>query len=94
MMKSVLYWLLGDCLTDDCLRCRSAAAGQNPSGIGFLDLSTAAGIEVLLHAFRQELLKLGWIEGKNVTIEYRFADQKTERLPDLAAELVPTQAGS
>ena len=32
--------------------------------------------------------KLGWIEGKNITIEYRFAEQKTERLPELAAELV------
>jgi putative ABC transport system substrate-binding protein len=39
-------------------------------------------------AFRQELSKLGWIEGKNISIEYRFADQKTERLPELAAEMV------
>ena len=31
---------------------------------------------VLLEAFRQELSKLGWIEGKNITIEYRFAEQK------------------
>ena len=38
--------------------------------------------------FRQELSKLGWIEGKNITIEYRFAEQKLERLPELAAELV------
>jgi ABC-type uncharacterized transport system substrate-binding protein len=41
-----------------------------------------------LHAFRQELRKLGWIEGKNITIEYRFAEQKLERLPELAADLV------
>jgi putative tryptophan/tyrosine transport system substrate-binding protein len=34
------------------------------------------------------LSKLGWIEGKNITIEYRFAEQKNERLPELAAELV------
>jgi putative tryptophan/tyrosine transport system substrate-binding protein len=32
--------------------------------------------------------KLGWIEGKNITIEYRFAEQKPERLPELAADLV------
>jgi putative tryptophan/tyrosine transport system substrate-binding protein len=38
--------------------------------------------------FRQELSTLGWIEGKNITIEYRFAEQKSERLPELAAELV------
>ena len=42
----------------------------------------------LVEAFRQELSKLGWIEGKNITIEYRFAEQKQERLPELAAELV------
>ena len=56
--------------------------------IGFLDPSTASGIAVLVEAFRQELSKLGWIEGKNITIEYRFAEQKTERLPELAADLV------
>jgi putative ABC transport system substrate-binding protein len=56
--------------------------------IGFLDNSTASGIAVLVDAFRQELSKLGWIEGKNITIEYRFAEQKPERVPELAAELV------
>ena len=56
--------------------------------IGFLDNSTASGSAVLLEAFRQELSKLGWIEGKNITIEYRFAEQKNERLPELAADLV------
>ncbi len=56
--------------------------------IGFLDGSTAAGSAVLVKAFLQELSKLGWIEGKNITIEYRFAEEKTERLPELAAELV------
>src|SRR4030095_2739257 len=54
----------------------------------FLDGSTASGMAVLVDAFRQELGKLGWIEGKNITIEYRFAEQKNERLPELAAELV------
>jgi putative tryptophan/tyrosine transport system substrate-binding protein len=39
-------------------------------------------------AFQQELSKLGWIEGKNITLEYRFAEQKSERLPELAADLV------
>ena len=58
------------------------------SRIGFLDNSTASGSAVLVDAFRQELSKLGWIEGKNITIEYRFTEQKNERLPELAAELV------
>jgi putative ABC transport system substrate-binding protein len=56
--------------------------------IGFLDSSTASAMAVLVEAFRQELSKLGWIEGKNITIEYRFAEQKNERLPELAAELI------
>jgi putative ABC transport system substrate-binding protein len=56
--------------------------------IGYLDPSTAVGNAVRLEAFRQELNKLGWIEGKNLTIEYRFAEQKNDRLPELAAELV------
>ena len=56
--------------------------------IGFLDNNTAAGSAVLWEAFRQELTKLGWIEGKNIVFEYRFAEQKRERLPELAADLV------
>jgi putative ABC transport system substrate-binding protein len=67
------------------------AAAQQPgtvARIGFLDNSTASGMAVLLDAFRQELSKLGWIEGKNIAIEYRFAEQKNERLPELVADLV------
>jgi len=70
--------------------CGSAEAQQvgKVARIGFLDQSTASGMAGLLEAFRQELSKLGWIEGKNITLEYRFAEQKPERLTDLAAELV------
>ena len=70
--------------------CSSADAQQTGKvlRIGFLDASTASGSAVLVEAFRQELSKLGWIEGKNITIEYRFAEQKNERLPELAADLV------
>jgi putative tryptophan/tyrosine transport system substrate-binding protein len=60
--------------------------------IGFLDNSTASGIAVLLEAFQEELRKLGWIEGKNITIEYRFAEQKSDRLRELAADLVRLKA--
>ena len=59
--------------------------------IGFLDASTASGSAVQLEAFRQALSKLGWIEGKNITIEYRFAEQKEERLPELASDLIRLQ---
>src|SRR5206468_4058777 len=56
--------------------------------IGFLDSSTASGMAGLLDAFRQELSKLGWVEGKNIAIEYRFAEGQPKRQPELAAELV------
>jgi putative tryptophan/tyrosine transport system substrate-binding protein len=58
--------------------CASAQAQQPIKifRIGFLDASTASGSAVLTDAFRQELRKLGWIEGKNFTIEYRFAESK------------------
>ena len=70
--------------------CGVVADAQQPGKvrIGFLDGGTASGNAVLVDAFRQELSKLGWIEGKNITIEYRFAEQKPERLHELAADLV------
>jgi ABC-type uncharacterized transport system substrate-binding protein len=70
--------------------CSSADAQQTGKipRIGFLDNSTASGMAGLLETFRQEMSKLGWVEGKNITIEYRFAEQKNARLPELAADLV------
>jgi putative ABC transport system substrate-binding protein len=71
--------------------CGAAADAQQAGKIlriGFLDPSTASSMAGLLEVFRQELRKLGWIEGKNITIEYRFAEQEFERLPELAADLV------
>jgi putative ABC transport system substrate-binding protein len=68
-----------------------AAEAQQPgktAHIGFLDNSTASGMAVLLSAFRSELSKLGWIEGKNIAFDYRFTEQRSERLPELAADLV------
>jgi putative ABC transport system substrate-binding protein len=57
--------------------------------IGFLDPSMASGMAVMVDAFRQELGKLGWIEGKNIIIEYRFAEIKGDkRIKELAADLV------
>ena len=70
-----------------CSAADAQQTGKVPR-IGFLDSSTASGSAVLVEAFRQELSKLGWIEEKNIGIEYRFAEQKNERLPELAAELV------
>ena len=56
--------------------------------IGFLGVSTPAAWAPRVDAFRAGLRDLGYVEGKNVVIEFRFAEGKYERLPELAAELV------
>src|SRR6266481_8419552 len=87
MKSKFLFWLLATAILI------SATADAQQTGkvprIGYLDSSTASGSAVLVEAFRQELSKLGWIEGKNITFEYRFAENKgAERLKELAADLV------
>ena len=56
--------------------------------IAYLSANSVAGQASNLKAFRQGLGELGYMEGKNIFIEYRFADAKLDRLPALAAELV------
>jgi ABC-type uncharacterized transport system substrate-binding protein len=74
-----------------CALCGAVATAQQPTKvarIGFLDPSTASSMAGLLEVLRRELTKLGWSEGKNITIEYRFAEGKPDRMPELAADLV------
>ena len=87
MKKKVIGVALGALLFAPSVSAHAQQMGK-VFRIGFLDNSTASGMAVLVGAFRQELSKLGWIEGKNITIEYRFAEQQNKRLPGLAAELV------
>ena len=87
MKKRITLWLLATLFLANVSLADAQQTGKI-FRIGFLDTSTASGSAVLVEAFRQELSKLGWIEGKNITIEYRFAEQKHERLPELAADLV------
>jgi putative ABC transport system substrate-binding protein len=87
MSKKVFALALGALFFAFCGSVDAQQTGK-VARIGFLDTSNASGMAVLVDAFRQELSKLGWIEGKNITIEYRFAEQKNERLPELAADLV------
>ena len=86
-MKKIITLALGAMLLALCSSVEAQQTGK-VARIGFLDDSTASNIAVRLDMFRQELSKLGWIEGKNVAIEYRFAEGKLERLPELAVELV------
>src|SRR5580765_2173967 len=56
--------------------------------IGYLSAPTRASVEQGVLTFLRALRELGWIEGQNLIIEYRWADGNIERLPALAAELV------
>ena len=87
MTRFIFFWLLITVLLITAPPLHAQQSGKI-FRIGFLDASTASGSAVLIDAFRKELRKLGWIEGKNIAIEYRFADGKSERLPELATDLV------
>ncbi len=70
--------------------CFSAAA-QQPAKIpriGFLGATTASVESTRIEAFRQGMRELGYVEGKSIVIEWRWAEGKFDRLPELAAELV------
>ena len=71
--------------------CGAVAQAQQPARIpriGILIAPSASFFSARVEAFRQRLRELGYVEGKNIVIEYRYAEGKLERLPDLAAELV------
>jgi hypothetical protein len=65
-----------------------ARAQQPLPVIGWLSSRSAATDALLLPAFRQALNAQGFVEGRNITIEYRFADGQSDRLVALAADLV------
>ena len=56
--------------------------------IGFLGSGAPGAFAPAVAAFRQGLSETGWVEGQNVTIEYRWAEGRYDRLPSLAADLV------
>jgi putative ABC transport system substrate-binding protein len=71
--------------------CGVAVEAQQPARIpriGFLIPASASFFSSRVEAFRQRLRELGYVEGKNISIESRYAEGKLERLPDLAAELI------
>jgi len=66
------------------------ARAQQPAMpvVGFLRSTSPAGAEHLVAAFREGLKETGYVEGQNVAIDYRWAEDDVGRLPGLAAELV------
>jgi putative ABC transport system substrate-binding protein len=72
-----------------------AVRAQQPVGkvprIGFLGAATAAGSAMAIDSLRAGLREFGYLEGRNITIEFRWADEKYDRLPQLVRELISTQ---
>ena len=83
--EKVFCLVVGALLYVLCLSADAQQPAKIPK-IGWLSPGSAASANIEL--FLREFRKLGYVEGKNITIEYRFAEGKLERLPDLAAELV------
>jgi putative ABC transport system substrate-binding protein len=84
--KTMVVWLVALALASFQI-----AEAQQPARIpriGFLGSASASFYAARTNAFRQGLNELGYTEGKNIDIEYRYAEGKFDRLPDLAAELV------
>jgi putative tryptophan/tyrosine transport system substrate-binding protein len=87
MKKRLALWLLATLFLANVSLADAQQTGKVPR-IGFLSTTSASNIANNLEAFRQGLRESGYIEGKNIIIEYRWAEGKLDRLPELAAELV------
>jgi len=74
--------VLGLCFPTD------AQPSEKLARIGLLSATSASNLKVRLQAFREGLRELGYVEGKNIVIEYRYANRRFDRLPGQAAELV------
>jgi putative ABC transport system substrate-binding protein len=72
-------------------RSQQAAKETAMPVVGFLNSASANAFEPLVQAFRDGLRQAGYVDGRNVTIEYRWAEGQIDRLPELAADLVRRQ---
>src|SRR5262245_51422307 len=87
MKRRAFILLLGGAAAAWPLAARAQQVGKLPT-IGFLGATTPAGGGQLLAAFVQRLRELGWVDGRNVAIEYRWAEGRVERYDEIAAEFV------
>jgi putative ABC transport system substrate-binding protein len=87
MHRRELLALLGGAAVTRPFTAHAQQSGKMPT-VGFLGSGTAAAGAGWAAAFAQGLRELGWIEGRTVSIEYRWAEGRNERVSELAAELV------
>src|SRR5437870_5294402 len=85
--KGIVIWLLAIIFLST-VNLAEAQQAKKIFSIGFLVPGTHSSYSARIEAFRQGLRELGYAEGQNISIEYRYADGKFDRLPDLASELV------
>lgn len=86
MSRKISVWLLATVLLTTV-----PAEAQQPvkvPKIGLLVIPSRSFFADRMESFRQGLHSLGYVEGKNILIEYRYAEGKLDRLPNLAAELI------
>jgi len=87
MTKKIIFLALCSLLLAPC----SAVEAQQPTKvprIGYLNAVSPSTVSDRIEGLRQGLRELGYVEGKNIVIEYRYAEGKLDRLPALASELV------
>ena len=89
MTKKVLVWILLTFFVANVSVAQAQQLAKIPR-IGYLIGSSLSNMSARIEAFRQGLRELGYVEGKNIIIEWRSAEGKFDRLPALAAELVST----
>src|SRR5215475_10610686 len=86
MRRREIIALLGNAALAWPLTVHAQQAGM--PAIGFLNRASPDGRTDRLHAFRQGLREAGFVEGENVALEHRWAENQLDRLPSLAADLV------
>ena len=88
MRRREFITLLGGAAAGWPLAARAQQSGKLPT-IGFLGATTASGASQWVIAFVQRLRELGWIEGRTMAIEYRWAEGRNERFTEIANEFAP-----
>jgi putative tryptophan/tyrosine transport system substrate-binding protein len=86
-VNKIIAWLI-TCFLFVSVNPANAQQSTKVSRIGYLSAASVSAIPERINAFRQGLRELGYLDGKNIIVEYRWAEGKLDRLPALAAELV------